>query len=206
MKVALYARVSTDDKGQDPVTQLIAMRDLCRREGWEIFAEYVDQAKARDLAHRTAWRALLADAARRRFKSVLVFKLDRAFRSVKHKHEALTVLEASGVAFRAVDQPFDTASPIGALMLTMLAAFAEFELEQIRERILAGMERARRAGKRIGRPSIADRRGDRFHKALARILPMARSGDISLTAAAGQLGVSRRQVSRYLQSSEEGPG
>lgn len=89
MKVALAARVSTSDRDQDPETQLMVLRDYCRAQGWEVYREYVDRAPANDIAHRTAWRDLLDDAARRKFQVVLVFKLDRAFRSVKHMHDTL---------------------------------------------------------------------------------------------------------------------
>ena len=93
MRVGLYARVSTLDKDQDPETQLVALREFVRAQGWEIFREYVDHAPARDLTHRTAWRELLDDAARKRFKTVVVFRLDRAFRSVKDMHDTLATWE-----------------------------------------------------------------------------------------------------------------
>ena len=80
MKLALYARVSTSDKDQDPETQLLPLRDFCIAQGWEVYREFVDcGAPANDLAHRTQWRQLLDDAAKRKFSIVLVFKLDRAF-------------------------------------------------------------------------------------------------------------------------------
>ena len=79
MKIAIYARVSTSDKEQNPDTQLLPLRDFCSAQGWEVYREYADQASANDLGHRRAWREMLDDAAKRRFSSVLVFKLDRAF-------------------------------------------------------------------------------------------------------------------------------
>lgn len=90
MKVAIYARVSTSDKEQDPETQLMPLRDFCAAQGWEVASEYVDYAPANDQAHRLRWRDLLDDAVKRKFSVVLVFKLDRAFRSVKHMHDTLT--------------------------------------------------------------------------------------------------------------------
>ncbi|MFQ5874642.1 MAG: recombinase family protein, partial [Dehalococcoidia bacterium] len=89
MKVAPYGRVSTSDKDQDPETQLIQLRDFCKAQGWEIYREYVDRAPANDLAQRAEWRRMLDDGVKRKFKVVLVFKLDRAFRSVKHMHDTL---------------------------------------------------------------------------------------------------------------------
>ena len=100
MRVGLYARVSTLDKDQDPETQLVALREFVRAQGWEIFREYVDHAPARDLTHRTAWRELLDDAARKRFKTVVVFRLDRAFRSVKDMHDTLGYVGAVGDRFQ----------------------------------------------------------------------------------------------------------
>ena len=92
--------------------------------------------------------------AKRKFKGVLVFKLDRAFRSVKHMHDTLSAWELVGVEFISVKENFDTSTAIGRLIMNLLAALAEFELELIRERTKAGMDRARRQGKRIGRPRV----------------------------------------------------
>jgi len=94
VRVALYARVSTSDRDQDPDTQLYRLRDyVAARDSWVIAGQYVDRASASDLGHRTEWRRLLDGAARRRFDAVLVFKLDRAFRSVKHMHDTLSAWE-----------------------------------------------------------------------------------------------------------------
>ena len=159
VKVAIYARVSTSDKNQDPETQLFPLRDCCTAMGWPVYAEYIDQAPANDLLHRKQWRQLLDDAARRKFSVVLVFKLDRAFRSVKHMHDTLAAWELVGVSFQSLRERFDTSTALGRLLLNLLAALAEFELELIRERVKAGMDRARRQGKKIGRPRVMDRKG-----------------------------------------------
>ena len=159
MKVALCARVSTSDKDQDPETQLIPMRDYSQARGLEIAGEYVDHAPANDLAHRHRWRDLLDDAAKKKFSLVLVFKLDRAFRSVKHMHDTLAAWEMVGVGFLSVREQFDTSTALGRLLLNLLASLAEFELELIRERVKAGMDRARRQGIKIGRPRVTDRKG-----------------------------------------------
>ena len=154
MKVALYARVSTSDRDQNPETQLIPMRDYCQAQGLEIVGEYVDHAPANDLVHRRRWRDLLDDAARKKFSVVLVFRLDRAFRSVKHMHDTLAAWEMVGASFMSVREQFDTSTALGRLLLNLLASLAEFELEIIRERVKAGMDRARRQGIRIGRPRV----------------------------------------------------
>jgi len=158
MKAAIYARVSTRDKDQNPETQLLALRQAADSMGYDIVATYVDRAAAQDIRNRAQWRQLLQDAAKRRFQAVVVFKLDRAFRSVKDMHDTLYAWQVAGVEFKSVRESFDTTTAIGRLMMNMLASMAEFELELIRERVLAGMDRARaqgtKSGKAIGRPRV----------------------------------------------------
>jgi DNA invertase Pin-like site-specific DNA recombinase len=126
IRVALYARVSTRDKDQDPELQLDAMRDYVRARGWRS-VEYVDTAAAGDLAHRVAWARLLADVAQRRVDRVLVWKLDRAFRSTLHALATLRDLDHAGVGFASLTQPeLDTTSPTGRLVFTILAAVARW--------------------------------------------------------------------------------
>jgi putative DNA-invertase from lambdoid prophage Rac len=196
MRVAIYARVSTADKEQNPETQLIHLRDFCNAQGWEIYPEYVDTASALDVAHRTAWRDLLDDAARRKFRVVLVFKLDRAFRSVKHMHDTLCIWETLGISFKSQREQFETSTALGRLLLNLLAALAEFELELIRERVKAGMERAARQGKKIGRPRVTDKRG--FKTRYKIILGRLRAGELSRRRAARELGIGYATLKRLL--------
>ena len=198
MKVALYARVSTSDKNQDPETQLMALRDYCSAQGWEVVHEYVDTVSARDLAHRTAWKRLLDDGARRRFKGVVVFKLDRAFRSVKDMNDTLAAWDALGISFKSVKEQFDTGTAVGRLLLNLLAAVAEFELELIRERVIAGMDRARRQGKRIGRPRVTDRPG--FSRRSGALLERISAGNISRRQAARELGIGYATLKRLVDA------
>jgi DNA invertase Pin-like site-specific DNA recombinase len=196
MRVAIYARVSTIDKNQNPETQLMPLRDYCHAQGLEIYKEYVDTASALDIAHRTAWRELLDDAARRKFQVVLVFKLDRAFRSVKHMHDTLYTWEALGISFRSIREQFETSTALGRLLMNLLAALAEFELELIRERVRAGMERARRQGKRIGRPKVTERRG--FQEHYKTLIERLSAGEISRRRAARELGIGYATLKRLL--------
>ena len=198
MRVAIYARVSTSDKLQDPETQLMPLRDFCAAQGWETVAEYVDHAPANDQAHRARWRQLLDDAAKRKFSVVLVFKLDRAFRSVKHMHDTLAAWELVGVSFKSLREQFDTSTALGRLLLNLLASLAEFELEMIRERVKAGMDRARRQGKRIGRPSVWDRRG--FSRRFGAILERLHGEVISRRQAAKELEIGYATLKRLLDS------
>lgn len=201
MRVAVYARVSTSDKEQNPDTQLLPLRDFCIARGYEVHDEYIDYAPANDQAHRTEWRRLLDDAAKRQFKMVLVFKLDRAFRSVKHMHDTLAAWEMVGVIFKSSGEQFDTSTALGRLLLNLLAALAEFELELIRERVKAGMDRACRQGKQIGRPKVMDRRG--FKNRFGAILEGLRAGDISRRKAAKELNIGYATLKRLLDDRNE---
>jgi len=196
--VATYARVSTSDKNQNPESQLLALRDYWQAMGWEIFGEYVDQASASDLGHRTRWRDLQDDAAKKKFKGVLVFKLDRAFRSVKHVHDTLAAWELVGISFMSVREQFDTSTALGRLLLNLLASLAEFELEMIRERVKAGMDRARRQGIKIGRPRVVDRKG--FSRRYGDILERLNDGSISKRRSARELGVGFATLKRLIDS------
>ncbi len=200
MKIALYGRVSTSDKNQDPETQLIVLRDFVSAQGWETYREYVDTVSANDLLHRTQWRELLDDAARKRFKLVLVFKLDRAFRSVKDMHDTLAAWEMVDVGFKSVREQFDTQTALGRLLMNLLGSLAEFELELIRERVKAGMDRARRQGKRIGRPRVIDRSG--FKNRFGAVLERIESGELSRRKAAKELGIGYATLKRLLDSEE----
>ncbi|MFQ6029039.1 MAG: recombinase family protein [Dehalococcoidia bacterium] len=203
-KIALYARVSTSDKDQNPDTQLLPLREFCAATGLVIHAEYVDQASASDLGHRVAWRRLLDDAAKRRFSTVLVFKLDRAFRSVKDMHDTLAAWELVAVQFQSLREGFDTSSALGRLLLNLLASLAEFELELIRERVKAGMDRARKQGVRIGRPPITSKRG--FQRRFQEMLGRLDSGKVSRRKAAQELGIGYATLKRLLDARPAGAG
>lgn len=202
-RAALYARVSSTDRDQDPETQLLALRDFAQQQGWVLHREYVDRAPANDLAHRTAWRVLLDDGARRRFQTVVVFKLDRAFRSVKHLHDTLAVWEVQGLGFVSAREGFDTRTALGRLLMNLLASLAEFELEVLSERTRAGMDRARRQGHRIGRPPVTSRAGfpDRWAVVQADLV----AGRLSRSEAARQLDVGYATLLRLLAESRSTP-
>lgn len=156
MRVALYARVSTRDKEQDPEVQLAPLREYAGRRGWHV-TEYVDQASAADLLHRTEWVRLLTDVRNRRVDHVLTWKLDRCFRSALHCLRTLEEWEHYGVGFSCLTQEIDTTSPTGRLLLTVLAAVAEFERGLIAERVREGLNNARRNGRHLGRPKAIER-------------------------------------------------
>jgi len=157
MKAAIYARVSTLDKDQNPEVQLQPMREYCISMTWA-YQEYVDTVPAADFEHRTAWNRMMKDASLRKFDVVLVWKLDRAFRSLIHAKNTVDTLRRYGIHFRSLGDPgIDTNTPNGELLFNILAAFAQYEKDIIAQRVAAGMEYARlhgtRSGSPIGRPS-----------------------------------------------------
>ena len=152
-RVAVYARVSTTGNGQSPEMQLRELRDYCERRGWQIVGEYVDSGVSGTKDSRPALNRLMADAHRRRFDTILVWKLDRFGRSLRHLVNALAELEARDVAFISLRDNLDLSTPSGRLMFQIIGAMAEFERALIVERVKAGMRNARAKGRRIGRPS-----------------------------------------------------
>src|SRR5437016_5705000 len=155
MKVALYARVSTSDKGQDPEMQLRELREYCERRGWTIIGEFVDHGVSGSKDSRPLLNKLMAEAKQRRFDAVLVWKLDRFGRSLRHLVSALGEFEALGIAFVSLRDGFDLTTPAGRLMFNMVASFAEFERDIICERVRAGIANRRANGFRVGRKPIS---------------------------------------------------
>lgn len=160
MRVGIYLRVSTADKDQDPQTQLLPLKEYCHSQNWAIYKVYEDRVSATDLARRVAWRELLRDASRRKFDVLLVFRMDRAFRSVLDAASTLERLLAWGVGLRSYCEPYlDTTSPFGEALYYITCAYAQLERGILAQRVKAGMERARAEGKHVGRPKGArDRR------------------------------------------------
>ena len=155
MKVGIYARISTSDKNQNVETQILPLREFVSSQGWEIFSEYQDQVPATDLVHRTQWRGLLDDASKRKFDLLLVWRMDRAFRSVLDAATTLERLRAWGVGLRSYTEPWlDTTSPFGEALYYITVAYAQLERGILRERVKAGMDRARKQGHWIGRPRV----------------------------------------------------
>jgi len=156
MKVALYARVSTRDKNQDPEVQLMELRKYCQENGMEITREYIDHASANDFVRRTAWKQLLVDASARKFRGLLVWKLDRAFRDITVATSSVKMLRNAGIDFIVTTVPvLSVQGPAGDLMFNIYAAFAQFEKDTIIERVNAGLSRAKAKGKAFGRPRKA---------------------------------------------------
>jgi DNA invertase Pin-like site-specific DNA recombinase len=180
MRAALYARVSTAN-GQSPEMQLRELREYVARRGWEAAAEYVDAGYCGARERRPALDRLLADARRRRFDAVVVWRYDRFARSLRQLVNALEEFRALGIDFVSLREGVDTSTPNGRLVFGIFASIAEFERELIRDRVRAGLRNARAKGKRLGRPrAIVDgakvaalRRGGASWRAIARRLGVA---------------------------------
>jgi DNA invertase Pin-like site-specific DNA recombinase len=152
-RVALYARVSTLNH-QDTEMQLAELREYAGRRGWQIVEEFTDQGVSGSEESRPALNRLMSDACRRRFDVVLVWKIDRFGRSLKHLVNSLAELAALGVAFIRLRDNLDLSTPFGRLMSQIIGAMAEFERALIQERVRAGIRNAQAKGKRLGRPRV----------------------------------------------------
>lgn len=150
--VALYARVSTLHGRQDPEMQLSELREYATRRGLSIHEEYIDKGVSGSKESRPALNRLMADAQRCRFDAVLVWKIDRFGRSLKHLVNSLADLSACGIAFISFRDNLDLSTPSGRLMFQIIGAMAEFERALIQERVRAGLRNAKAKGKQIGRP------------------------------------------------------
>ncbi|MHB8325343.1 MAG: recombinase family protein [Candidatus Dormibacteria bacterium] len=201
MKAALYVRVSTTDKGQDPEVQLDPMRELAAARGWEV-AEYVDHASAADLRGRVEWRRLLEDARQGRIDLVLVWKLDRFARSALDALTWLQKLDSAGVGLKILTQDIDTTTSAGRLVFTVLAAVAEMERELIRERVKAGMDRAKAQGRRLGRPPRAQ--PVEAHPLWSVVVAGLEAGHLNRDEAARKLNVRRSTLAQALGSARKG--
>ena len=153
-RAALYMRVSTDQ--QTTANQEIELREIAKRSGWEIVEVYQDQgisgAKGRD--KRPGFDAMCKDAARRKFDVVMAWSVDRLGRSLQDLVAFLSELHALGIDLFLHQQGIDTTTPAGKAMFQMMGVFAEFERTMIRDRVNAGLARARAQGKILGRPKI----------------------------------------------------
>jgi DNA invertase Pin-like site-specific DNA recombinase len=151
MDVAIYARVSTNN-GQNPEMQLAELREYCLRRNWKVLREYVDVGISGTKVKRPELDQLMADANRRRFDALVVWRFDRFARSVSHLLRALEDFRALGIEFISLSENVDTSTPTGKMVFTVLGAVAELERSLIVERVRAGLRNARAKGKKLGRP------------------------------------------------------
>lgn len=184
MRAAIYARVSTfarredlplqgapkGKKGQDPSLQLVPLRETAARKGWDVVLERVDEisgAKAR----RPGRDEILAEARRKKVDVVMVWKLDRWGRSMADLALTLNELRELGVGFYSEMEALDFTTPTGRAMAGLLGVFAEFERDIIKDRVQAGVDRARAKGKRLGRPPLAQEKAEAIIRDLQASVP-----------------------------------
>jgi len=193
-RVALYARISTSN-GQNPETQLLALREYAQARQLEVFNEYVDVISGSE-SSRPALNQLMQDAKRRRIDAVVVWKFDRFARSTRHLVIALETFEALGVDFISLSESVDTSTPMGKMVFTVIGAVAELERSLIRERVILGIQRAKAQGVQLGRP--------RASIDLQKLRELHGAG-LSHRQIAAELGTSHASVGRALRNGTKTP-
>ena len=149
-RVALYARVSTDDKGQDPYNQMDIIRTLAGRRGYEIVGEFSDHASGKD-GNRPEWRKVMELARHHEIDAIMALRVDRVMRSVQHLCQVIDDLKSYRVRLIFSDMDFDPGSPNSVLTIHILSSIAQWEREIYSARTKEGLERKRRQGVRLGR-------------------------------------------------------
>jgi len=153
-RVALYARVSTLDKGQDPETQLVQLRQYAQARNFEVITEFIDYASG-TTEDRTQYKLMMAAAKKRKIDVVLVWRYDRFARSTQALVNALKEFQSLGIDFISYQENIDTTTPTGELIFHVMASLAQFESSLISQRVKAGMARAKAQGKLISRPKLS---------------------------------------------------
>jgi DNA invertase Pin-like site-specific DNA recombinase len=191
-KVAIYTRVSTLD--QNVSNQLLELRDHCSKMEWEIVKEYSDEGLSGTLSRekRPALNALIKDAYRKRFDSVICWDISRIGRSMKELVLFLSDMKDRGIGICSVRQGFDTSTSMGEIMFQFVGILSLWEREMIRERTLAGLERAKSEGKTLGRRKVTN------DKMTTKIIEL-RNEKKPLREIASEVGVSIATVHRELK-------
>ena len=152
MKAGIYTRVSTESQSVD--MQLSDLRSFARQKGFEVYKEYCDIGISGSKDSRPQLDMLMDDARKKKINIVLVWKFDRFARSTRHLINALHEFNYLNVNFISYTENIDTSSPVGKALFTMISAMAEFERDLIRERVKSGLDKAKKKGIRLGRPSL----------------------------------------------------
>ncbi|HET7090990.1 MAG TPA: recombinase family protein [Anaerolineae bacterium] len=187
LRVGLYARVSTHDQQTLPL-QICSMREYAAKRNWTITVQIKEVGSG--ASQRELRQALIAAARRREIDVVLVWRLDRWGRSVADLVSTLQELQHLGVGFVSLTEALDLTTPAGRAMAGLLAVFAEFERDILRERVRAGLAHARQQGKQLGRPPSV------VHNA-AEVRKLCLQG-ISKSEIARRLEIGRTSVRRLL--------
>ena len=153
-RAALYVRVSTSDRGQSVENQLAPLQETARRLGWTVVAIFRDEgiSGSQGRTKRPGLDALLKGVSRKEFDIVAAWSVCRLGRSLSDLIGLLGELRSRDIDLYLHQQALDTPTPSGRALLGMLGVFSEFEQAMIRDRVMAGLDRARSSGKRLGRP------------------------------------------------------
>ena len=192
-KVAIYSRVSTLDQTID--NQLLELRDHCSKMGWEIVKEYADEGLSGTLSRdkRPALNSLIKDAYRKKFDSVVCWDISRIGRSMKELVLFLSDMKDRDIGICSVRQGFDTSTTMGEMMFQFVGILSSWEREMIRERTLAGLDRARSEGKTLGRKKVIT---DEITSKIVNLRSIGRS----IRDIASEVGVSRGTVSNVINA------
>ena len=193
MRVAIYSRVSTSH--QTTENQHLELERIASARGWQIVQTFTDEgiSGSKGRQDRPALDALLKGATRRQFDLIAVWSVDRLGRSLQHLVETVNELHAVGVDLYVHQQAIDTATPAGKLAFSVFGALAEYERELIRERVKAGLERAKKNGVKLGRPT-------NLNDSVRAAIVVLRSKDHSIRQIASQLRVGTATVYKVLQT------
>lgn len=154
MNAAIYCRVSTVGNGQSPEMQIRELQEYCLRRRWTVVSEFVDEGISGSKDSRPELNKLMADAHKRKFDVVVVWKFDRFARSVSHLLRALETFNSLGIGFVSLSEQIDTSTPMGKMIFTVLGSVAELERSLIAERVRSGLRNAKAKGQRLGRPNV----------------------------------------------------
>jgi DNA invertase Pin-like site-specific DNA recombinase len=185
-RAGIYVRISTVEQNAD--LQNHELPEYCARRGWQV-AEVYDDRVSGGKDRRAGLDRLMADARRRKFDVVVVWKFDRFARSTSHLLRALEEFSALGIDFVSVTEAIDTSTPAGKMVFTVLGAVAELERSIIRERVVAGQKAAKRRGVRFGRPVVS---------VDAAKVQRLRADGLSWRAIAAQTGIAKDTLRRSL--------
>ena len=152
MKAALYLRISTANKDQSTDSQAYALTEYCRSRGFTVYRSYQDIGISGAKSSRPQLNELMADARRRKFETVLVYRFDRFARSTSFLLKALEEFRALNIGFVSISEAIDTTTPMGEAMFTIIGALSALERNCIVERVKSGLAAAKAKGKKLGAP------------------------------------------------------
>lgn len=194
-RVVIYARCSTSHHEQKVDLQICLLKDYCRSRGWEVIEEISDEGFSGSTDKRPGLKRLQELVRERKVDVVVVVKLDRLFRSIKHLVQTLSEFSEIGVEFVSLKDQMDMTTASGRLMIHIIAAFAEFERSLIRERVMMGLDYAKLKGKKLGRPK------EQNYEQIVELYKMGKS----LRAIQREIGCSIGSVYRAIQAAPKTP-